>query len=163
MKEVVEVNRKLWSQYVASERNTHSQLKVQHKKACKEVARVVRLAMVEYEDNLVLNSKLVSKQLHAHIKKKHRVHEAISIIEKDDGSLTVDHEEICKSFNDYFQSVFAVEPDDSLTVFDKRTDKECLMNEGIFTIERVKNMLRELTVTNAIGFDGYHPRRVNEW
>ena len=51
--------------------------------------------------------------------------EVISLIEKDDGAPTVDNEEICKSFNDYFQSVFAFEPDDPLSVFDKRTDKEC--------------------------------------
>jgi hypothetical protein len=96
------------------------------------VARVVKKAMLEFEEALACASKSDPKRLHAHVRSKQRVHDLIRSIETADGETTVEHDVICMTLNDYFNSVFVQETDAELPVFENRTDLECKLDETIF-------------------------------
>ena len=68
--EAVERKRVTWCKYIASGRDTHNELRKEHKSACKEVARVVKQAVNEYETNLAAQSKSDPKQLHSYVRSK---------------------------------------------------------------------------------------------
>ena len=158
----VKLKQQLWLRYLAAGRHTHRELKRAHKEACKNVVRVVKLAMLSFEEDLVHTSMSDPMRLHAYIRSKQQNHELIRAIETADGSTTTDQDVICRTLNEYFQSVFAVEPDDPLPVFQRRIESVCAVNENIFTVEKVMLRLSELMVTKAKGVDGFHPRILNK-
>ena len=55
--EAVENKRQLWARYISSGRHTHELLRDEHKAASKNVARVVKKAMLEFEEALAYASK----------------------------------------------------------------------------------------------------------
>lgn len=88
--EAVESKRVLWAKYIAAGRNTHAKLREEHRKACKIVTKVVKNAVREYEETLVLSSKSDHKRLFAYVKNKQYINEMIRSLEIPDGTITKD-------------------------------------------------------------------------
>ncbi len=156
--EAVEQKRITWEQFIAAGRLSHQKLKEQHRHACKNVAKVVRSAVYSYEEELAIASKKDPKRLHSHIRSKQRVQDLIRAIEKPSGETTVDNKVICSTLNDYFQSVFMLEPELPNVFLPLRTSAVCDFSESDISIVDVANKLHDLDDTKAMGVDGIHPR-----
>jgi hypothetical protein len=68
--EAVELKRELWGKYLSAGRQTHELIREQHKTASKNVARVVKQAVLYHEEELARSAKTDPKRLHSHVRKK---------------------------------------------------------------------------------------------
>ena len=156
--EAVQAKRVLWTKYIAAGRDSHAALREQHRSACKRVAATVRRAVVDYEERLAIASKSEPKLLHAHIRSKQRVKDSIATIAVADNRTSSDPEVICSTLNNYFRSVFTVEPAGALPEFTSRTEAECDVVGNSFSTAIVQARLSCLDETKSMGLDGMHPR-----
>ena len=111
-----------------------------------------------YEEQLVSASKSNPKLFHSHVRSKQFVKDDINSIQTADGTITADREKICSSLNDYFQSVFVIEPEGYMPAFTDRTESICDVNESCFSAAILQKRLYSLDKTKSMGLDGLHPR-----
>ncbi|XP_065645379.1 uncharacterized protein LOC136075868 [Hydra vulgaris] len=154
----IRTKQELWNKYIASGRHTHRELKDKHKEACRNVTKTLRLAVLKYEENLANLYKNNPKKLHAHIKSKTNSKYVFNSIETIDGTISTDLQIICTTLNNYFQSVFVNEPDGPVPELEPRTDKKCILDKNIFSINDIRARLANLDESKSLGVDNVHPR-----
>ena len=107
--------------------------------------------MINYEEKLINKFKLDPKSLHSYVKSKQSVKDSIRVPEIEDGSIITDHELICSTLNDYFQSVFSGKGDVKMPTFENRTYSICDFSSSIFTIDAVESRLSRLDESKSKG------------
>ena len=160
--EAVEEKRVLWAKCISSGRNTHETIRKLHLKSCKRVSKVVRSAVVKYEESLINAFKYDPKILHSHVQSKQRVKDIVRSVETPDGSITTDQKLICSTINDYFQSVFAPEVTTPMPAFERRTQSNIDISSNIFSTDTVAHHLSYLDESKSMGFDDIHPRTLKK-
>ena len=83
-----------------------------YKRFNKDVKKLVKENIREFETNLAINSKKNPKSVYSYINNKTNAKESIKSIKKDNGVITTDRLEIVNTLNEFFASVFI--HDDSL-------------------------------------------------
>ncbi|XP_065658070.1 uncharacterized protein LOC136082583 [Hydra vulgaris] len=82
----------------------------------------------------------------------------ITSLETVNSNITTDTDDICASLNNYFQSVFVLEPEGSMPGFESRTEAVCVIDPASFSTDIVQKCLNNLDKRKSTGYDGLHPR-----
>jgi hypothetical protein len=154
----VRLKRELWGKYRSAGIQNRNVLSNEYKLASKKVKKVVKAAMVDYEESVYVASRTDPKRLHAYIKLKQTVKDSIRALEDVNGLITTDSEIICQTLNSYFHSVFVVEPHGPLPFFDRRTLFECQHDALDIDRHTVQCSLEKLDVCKSPGVDSIHPK-----
>ena len=133
--------RDAWERLRAAGLDTRTVLKVNHKTECKNAAKIVKSAVIANEERIVSKAKKYPKILHAYIRKKQIVRNQIRAI-KETGEITEDGEKICNLFNEYFQPVFVLEPEEVFPIFEERCSYSC--SSPVFIADNVQKCLERL-------------------
>ncbi len=80
VRKAIAEKRKAWAQYVAGGRVSHVKLHALHQNACKNVAKAVKLATSQYEENLASQSTKNPKLLYDHVQSKQPVRDRLHAI-----------------------------------------------------------------------------------
>ena len=115
--EAVKLKRNTWARYVASGILTKEANRAAHRAACKRVPKTIKVAELHYEEQLAIKSKSDPNCLHAHVRRKPRGIDSIKALKTLGSQVSAAPTEICTTMNDYFQSVFSIEPTDQLPSF----------------------------------------------
>ncbi|XP_065650450.1 uncharacterized protein LOC136078597 [Hydra vulgaris] len=156
--EAVKAKRTSWAKYINAGRDTHKFLKISHRTACKKVKKMVKTGRQKYEELLVRDSESNPKGLHAYVRSKQSVSNNITSLETVNSNTTTDTGDISASLNNYFQSVFVLEPEGSMPGFESRTKAVCVIDPASFSIDIVQKCLNNLDERKSTGYDELHPR-----
>ena len=115
----------------------------------------IRSARNSYEQSLL--DKLCSnpKALYSYIKSKQKIRSSIGPLEKSDGSVTADDQEVAETLNQFFESTFTREDLSSMPV-PSFVSEDSISDIDITTESTVLQKLLELKVNKAPGPDGIH-------
>ena len=94
------------------------------------------------------------KALYSYIKSKQKIRPSIGPLQKSDGSLTADDQEVAETLNLFFESTFTREDLSSMPV--PSSESESSICDIDITKSIVLQKLRELNVNIAPGPDGLH-------
>jgi len=119
---------------------------------------MVKAARQKYEEQLAKDSESNPKRLHAHVQSKQSVKNNITSLETANSNIATDTGDICSLLNNYFQSVFVLEPEGPMPDFESRTEANCVIDSAIFSIDIVQKCLDQLDERKSTGYDGLHPR-----
>ncbi|XP_065675767.1 uncharacterized protein LOC136091975 [Hydra vulgaris] len=161
--EAVKAKRTSWAKYINAGRYTHKFLKISHRTACKKVKKMVKAGRQKYEELLVRDSESNPKRLHAYVRSKQNVSNNITSLETVNSNITTDTGDISASLNNYFQSVFVLEPEGSVPGFEIRTEPVCVIDPASFSIDIVQKCLNNLDERKSTGYDGLHPRVLSKY
>ena len=95
------------------------------------------------------DSKIDPKFLHSHVHSKQCIQDRIHSSEKEDGSITTEHREMCFILNENFESVFVKETTGDMPAFEIRTKSECHLESAEITFVTIESRLKDLIETKS--------------
>ena len=124
-----------------------------YKKIRTLVKEKVKIAVRDYEKDLVLNVKENPKRFYSYINKKIKVKDYIKALIDSSGNVTSDSKCIANILNNYFSSVFTIE-NRELPVFATRCEQACI--DPTF-VDDIGNRLNDLDIKKSPGVDRVRP------
>ena len=141
----------------ASPRNL--EIKVRYKIACKTVKLLVKSAVIKFESDLISKCKDNPKLLYSYINNQKSCKEHIRSLEKKDGNLTSDKNEIIEILNSQYCEVFNPIVNIIDVILIQRTvTHPCVFDKNTFSVSNIKSKIDELDIHKPAGPDGIHPR-----
>ncbi|MES9880231.1 MAG: reverse transcriptase domain-containing protein [Sedimenticola sp.] len=133
----------------------------EYKKQCAETDRVISEAKTSYESHIMSNFKTQPKPFYRYVKSRQKVKVNITNLEKEDGTITKDDNEVADELSDFFCSVFTQEPSDGDM---PNFEYQCEDSLESFEIseECVAKKLGNLRPDKSQGLDCIHPRVLKE-
>ncbi len=125
----------------------------------KQVKKRVRLAVMKFEKEIVLDAKLNPKRIYAYINSKTKIKECIRALRESNEKITTDTTQIANTLNNYFVSVFCNEEIDDLPICEESSEESCDVKcvDPLFDKSIIKLKLMQLNTNKAIGVDKIHP------
>ena len=115
---------------------------------------MITSAKAQHDKILIQNLTSNPKALYGYVKNRSTVKTSISQLEKPDGSLTNDDNEVVEELNNFFQSVFTQEDPSSVPEFPTKVNSS--LKEICIAEEEVHDHLSSLNPNKAPGPDGLH-------
>lgn len=136
----------------------------EYKEASKQVRKVVKKAVENYEIKLATNTKKDKKFLHSYFNNQRTISERVCALKDKNGTIHTDSKEICDILNDNFHDVFTIENDtDEQPLFSEQTDKHIDPKpDELFNKYIVWKRLEDVDPNKSVGPDGVHPRVLKE-
>ncbi|XP_065645639.1 uncharacterized protein LOC136076102 [Hydra vulgaris] len=119
---------------------------------------MVKAGRQKYEELLVRDSENNPKRLHAYVRSKQSISNNITSLETVNCNIATDTGDMSPSLNNYFQSVFVLEPEGSMPGFESRTEAVCVIDLASLSIDILQQCLNNLDERKSTGYDGLHPR-----
>ena len=91
-----------------------------YKAVCNTVTTKLRTARYDFEKHLASKIKTDNKIFWNYVRSKTKTKSVVSKLEMPDGKLTSNNQETANTLNDYFSTVFKIEPDEPLPEFEDR-------------------------------------------
>ena len=161
--EIIHNKHKLWKQYFATK-----DLET-YKKFCKirnKVKSITKKTQRNYENSLAKKAKDNPKAIWQYINSKSKIKEGITELNIDpnnsNSKLTSNNQEKSEILNNYFSSVFTIEPDGEMPAFQPDLNVQETMKPLSIKEEQVKKILQKLKISKSPGPDGLHPRFLRE-
>ncbi|XP_065683341.1 uncharacterized protein LOC136096115 [Hydra vulgaris] len=130
-----------------------------YKKLNKDIKKLVKKSIRNFEKNLALNSKSNPKSVYAYINNKTRFKDSIKAIKLHNGIITTDNQEIVNTLNEFFASVF-IQDDSPEEVLDDNLLTKC--SDPDFSISLIQKHLSNLNMYKSVGPDNVHPKVLKE-
>ena len=126
------------------------------------VKKLVKKSKFEYEINLSKEIKNNPKRFYSYVNSKKVVRESVSSIEKSDGSITGDPNEIAEALNDHFTSVFTVHRRDTVPIEKNNeiSNDETVIPELEINESDIVEALSRIKPNKSSGPDGIQARVV---
>ena len=125
-----------------------------------EVNKETRIAQKNKEVTVAKQAKTNPKALFNYISSKTKPKEAISDLEKPDGTLTENDDEKSQVLCDFFSSVFVKENVDNIPSFEREVENS--LSDLTVSDGDMLNILKSLNVNKSPGPDGVHPKLLKE-
>ena len=157
-KDAIKIKHRKWKKYkyCKSEEN-FSSYKVERNKVVTELKK----SKYHYEKDLATRIKTDNKLFWSHVRAKTNTKSTLGALENQQGELTNNETETANLLNNYFASVFEIEPNDQLPDFQERNYDFALMDieieEGKFS-----KIINALKPDKSQGPDRIHPRILKE-
>ncbi|XP_065678163.1 uncharacterized protein LOC124818192 [Hydra vulgaris] len=130
-----------------------------YKKLNKDIKKLGKKSIRNFEKNLGLNSKSNPKSVYAYINNKTRFKDSIKAIKLHNGIITTDNQEIVNTLNEFFASVF-IQDDSPEEVLDDNLLTKC--SDPDFSISLIQKCLSNLNMYKSVGPDNVHPKVLKE-
>ena len=114
------------------------------------------------ERNIAKNMKSNPKSFYQYIASKTTKKDSIPDLIKPDGTKTSNDEEKSSELNNFFSSVFTVENDSHMPVFESKVSKDKEIDSVSVTEEEMNNLLKNLKPNKSPGTDEIHPHLLRE-
>ena len=156
--DAIKEKRKRWLKYKYCKSDTNY---AKYKVARNTVTNKIRSARYQYEKNLASKIKTDNKIFWNYVRSKTKTKSIVTKLEMPDGNLTTTDQETADTLNNYFSTVFEVEPDEPLPEFENRTFTQPLEDISI-TNSIVDKVLSALNAGKSQGPDQIHPKFLKE-
>ena len=156
--DAIKEKRKRWLKYKYCKSDTNY---AKYKVARNIVTNKIRSARYQYEKNLASKIKTDNKIFWNYVRSKTKTKSIVTKLEMPNGNLTTTDQETADTVNNYFSTVFEVEPDEPLPEFENRTFAQPLEDISI-TNSIVDKVLSALNAGKSQGPDQIHPKFLKE-
>ena len=157
-KDAIKIKHRKWKKYkyCKSEEN-FSSYKVERNKVVTELKK----SKYHYEKDLATRIKTDNKLFWSHVRAKTKTKSTLGALENQQGELTNNETETANLLNNYFASVFEIEPNDQLPDFQERNYDFALMDIEIEE-GKISKIINALKPDKSQGPDRIHPRILKE-
>ncbi|XP_069131788.1 uncharacterized protein [Argopecten irradians] len=132
-----------------------------YKLARNKATSSIRVSKYHFERNIANHIKDNPKQFWKYIRSKTKTRQSVGELEDSCGKRWSDSKDKANVFNEYFSSVFKVEPDEDLPTFTTRNFNSALENV-IITKEKIQLAILKLNPNKSSGPDIFHPKLILE-
>nr|XP_047127770.1 uncharacterized protein LOC124808622 [Hydra vulgaris] len=117
---------------------------------------------MEYEHNLVKQSKSNTKCIYSYINSKTKIKNTIRAIRDINSDITTNGKTICNTLNTFFSSVFIIENSKNIPLFEKKTFLSCPYPKLEKLLIETKLIKNKLNTNKTTGVDKVYTRVLKE-
>jgi len=123
---------------------------------------VSNLARVSFESKIILDSKCNPKSFWSYVKKRTKKPGDVSSLLDSDGKLVSDDKHKADLLNDYFKSVFVIEPDDDFFNMNCNDNVDTVIDSIVIEKEAILMAITKLNTSKSAGPDEIHAKIIKE-
>ena len=158
-RDAVKLKHQRWQKYIHCKTETNFN---RYKRARNDATKEIRISVYTYEKDMADKIKSDTKLFWKYVRSKSKTKNSISRLEKGEGpDLTSSDKETADLLNEYFASVFTIEPDTELPEFTV-TPEPPNINTVDINEEQVRKALKKLKPNKTPGPDNIHPKMLLE-